>query len=332
MAKEICPNCEKICDVELHKEGEELIVRGESITVPVEYYKCSECGADFEDPRSTYDPLMVAYEEYRRRHKMMQPEEIRLLRRQYGLTQKDLSRLLGWGDVTLTRYENGALQDKTHDTVLQMIRDPKNVLELIERNGGFLGEERRKRLTGLLKKAQKESQSVSVFLAEYFGQYKPDVLSGFRRIDLTKLYQAIVFFCIGGTLKTKLNKLLFYADFKHFKEFSVSITGVQYVRLPHGPVPDNYEFYLAALQGKEGPIQLHEEQMGPYIGEVFYASVSPDLLVFSDTELKVLSEVKKHFENYNASQIRDYSHKEKAYKETSDGQFITYEYANDLRI
>ena len=332
MAKEICPNCEKICDVEFHKKGEELIVRGEPIVVPVEYYKCSECGADFEDPRSTYDPLVVAYEEYRRGHNMMQPEEIRVLRRQYGLTQKELSRLLGWGEITLTRYENGALQDKTHDTVLQMIRDPKNVLKLIQKKGGFLGEKRRENLTGLLQKTLKESKSVDLFLSEYFGQYKPDVLSGFRSLDLTKLYQAILFFCVGGILKTKINKQLFYADFKHYKDYSVSITGVRYVHLPHGPVPDNYDFYLAALQGEEGSIQLREELVGPYLGEFFHATKSPDLLVFSETELMVLEKVKKQFENFNATQISKFSHREKAYAETLDGQVISYKYADDLQV
>ena len=332
MAKEICANCEKVCVVELHKEKEELVVRGEPIVVPVEYYKCTECGAEFEDPKSIYDPLVVAYEEYRKRHNMMQPEEIRSLRQKYGLTQKELSGLLGWGAVTLTRYENGALQDKTHDTVLQMIRDPKNVLMLVEQKGAFLGEKRRKQLSESLSKVQEGFHSIRAMLTEHVGYYKPDIFSGFRKLDPVKLFQTIVFFCVGGTLKTKINKLIFYADFKHFKNYSVSITGARFVRLQHGPVPDNYELYLAALQGEEGSIQLREEQMGPYTGEVFYASVSPDLLVFSDTELNVLTDVKKHFENYNASQIRNYSHNEKAYKETPDGQIISYEYANDLQI
>jgi len=42
---------------------------------------------------------------------MLSPYEIRELRKRYGLTQKELSLLLGWGSVTMSRYENGALQD-----------------------------------------------------------------------------------------------------------------------------------------------------------------------------------------------------------------------------
>lgn len=36
---------------------------------------------------------------------------------------------------------------------------------------------------------------------------------------------------------TKLNKILFYADFGSFKKYGCSITGTEYMKLPNGPVP-----------------------------------------------------------------------------------------------
>ena len=57
----ICPNCEKITDVQHIKTDEEITVKGERINVPVEYYKCLECGDEFDDPKSKYDPLALAY-------------------------------------------------------------------------------------------------------------------------------------------------------------------------------------------------------------------------------------------------------------------------------
>ncbi len=93
--KHICPNCEKITDVEHIKTAEEITVKGERINVLVEYYKCLECGGEFDDPKSKHDSLAIAYKEYRRRHGMMQPKEIRELRQRYGLTQKEFCKLLG---------------------------------------------------------------------------------------------------------------------------------------------------------------------------------------------------------------------------------------------
>src|ERR1700733_10925348 len=36
---------------------------------------------------------------------------------------------------------------------------------------------------------------------------------------------------------TKLNKILFYADFLAYAELGNSITGFEYQKLPHGPAP-----------------------------------------------------------------------------------------------
>ncbi|NJK94516.1 MAG: SocA family protein [Bacteroidales bacterium] len=44
--------------------------------------------------------------------------------------------------------------------------------------------------------------------------------------------------------KTKLNKLLFYADFLHFKKTCFSISGVRYRAIDMGPVPNNFQSIL----------------------------------------------------------------------------------------
>ena len=117
--KGICPNCEKETELELVRAKEVVEVRGEPIEVDVEFFKCTECGADFENTRGP-DSLATAYRVYRRRHDMLQPEQIRDWRKQYGLTQKELGRLLGWGGVTLSRYENGALHVEAHEKILRL--------------------------------------------------------------------------------------------------------------------------------------------------------------------------------------------------------------------
>jgi DNA-binding transcriptional regulator YiaG len=46
------------------------------------------------------------------------PEAMIAWRKDYALSQEDVGRLLGWGDVTLGRYERGALQTESHNTQL----------------------------------------------------------------------------------------------------------------------------------------------------------------------------------------------------------------------
>lgn len=330
--KGLCPNCEKITDLKTFNTKEAFNVRGERIEVDVEYFKCMECEKEFEDPRSKSDPLEKAYTEYRNRHNMVHPEEIRRLRNHYGLTQRELSRLIGWGGATLSRYENGALQDITHDRFLQLLKNPENMKSLILKNGDFLPDEKKERILAELSSEIGEACTIPEFVIEHFGRYEPGISSGFNKLNLDKLFETIKFFTTGGVFKTKLCKLLFYADFKHFKDYSVSITGARYVHLHHGPVPDNYEHYFAILIHNEKVITPIEIDYNDFIGEKFHAEKEPDTSVFKTSEIEILGYVKNFFKNYSTKAIRDFSHNEKGYKETNIGEVISYQYAEDLQI
>lgn len=326
----ICPNCEKETRIELIRTKEPLTVRGEEIIVEAEFFKCLECSEEFENTRSA-DPLEVAYWEYRRRHGMLQPEEIRDWRKSLGLTQRELSALLGWGDATLSRYENGALQDEAHEKMLRLTMQPHNLLELIKKSPDALNGEKRKKLIEELSAVEAEACSFDRIYEEQFGKYVADDLSGYKKLDLYKFSNVILFFCQEGQLKTKLNKLLFYADFKHFKEHTVSITGARYAHLPYGPVPDDYDFYFASLR-KKGYLSVDEVQVYQYHGEFFTSQKRPDLNLFSDSELRTLEEVKEFFKDYSASQIKDFSHREQGYLKTSNREIISYKEAMSLQI
>lgn len=142
----------------------------------------------------------------------------------------------------------------------------------------------------------------------------------------------MLYFCKDSILKTALNKLLFYADFKHCKEYTVSITGSRYARIPYGPAPDNWNHYLALLI-EEGALRVEEVYYSDeVIGERLVSEEKPDLTVFSDTELKILASIKEHFKGWSAKRISDLSHDEKGYIETSGSRLISYTYAEDLQI
>jgi putative zinc finger/helix-turn-helix YgiT family protein len=329
---DICANCEKEAKIELISVKEPIEVRGEIIKVDTQYFKCTECGEEFENTRG-YDALEVAYREYRRRHEMLQPEAIREWRKRYGLTQQELTRILGWGGATLNRYENGALQDEAHEKMLRLAMDPHNLLKLIKEEPKALNPDKYDRLISELSATEEESCSLDRIFEERFGDYPPDELSGYKRLQLTKLFNAILFFCQGegGQLKTKLNKLLFYADFKHFKHHTVSITGAHYIHLQYGPVPDRYDFYFAELKN-EGSLENEETLIGSYIGDSYKSIRDPDLSIFNDSEKETLNIVNNFFKDYSSSAIRDFSHNELAYMKTSQNNFISYEYAIDLKI
>jgi putative zinc finger/helix-turn-helix YgiT family protein len=116
---EYCLTCDYEDELEALREPVTVNVRGEPIEVTKEFYKCPACGESFISSRG-HDMFNEAYREYRRRHDMLQPESIIQLRQQYGLTQEEFSTLLGWETSTLSRYENGALQEESQDTLLKL--------------------------------------------------------------------------------------------------------------------------------------------------------------------------------------------------------------------
>lgn len=329
--RRLCSKCENVTDFESTPREETIIVKREPIRINIQYYTCRHCGDEVLDPASSPDPFGLAYEEYRERHGFLKPSEISSWRERFHLTQEEVSKLLGIGTATLSRYENGSLQDESHDKLLRSVIDePMNLLKMVEESDGVLEPRKRERLIKALREARADYCSIDNAIALNLGDYDPDEYSGYKRLDLRKLYNLILFFSKTGVLKTKLNKLLFYADFKHYKEYGIPITGAQYAHIPFGPAPNNYEMYFASLHAQKAIVFLEEEYPNGYVGEIIKAAKEPDLTLFSIGELRVMASVAEDFANYSASQITDRSHREVGYQETKNGGLISYAYAAKL--
>lgn len=330
-----CSNCEKETRLELVTKEEVIRVRNKPIRIELQYLKCVECGDEVFDPGLNVDPFSLAYRKYRKEYGFLQPEEIREWRKANKLTQGELAKLLGVGGVTISRYENGALQDPSHEKLLRLAMNPSNLLQLVGESEGVFTESKKRRLMEGLEQIQAGGNSIDSTIMVSLGNYEPNEYSGYRKLDLEKLYSAILFFCREGVLKTKLNKLLFYADFKHYKGYAISITGARYAHIPFGPAPDNYEIYYGALSSQKA-IEFIEETYPakrggePVVGEIIKAVKKPDLSLFAASELRIMASVQEDFEKHNAREITDFSHKEVGYQETEDGGTVSYDYAKKL--
>ena len=330
IVRRLCSNCEKETDLEILTKEELINVRREPINVEIQYCKCSQCGDEVIDPSLNVDPFHLAYEEYRRRHGFLRPEEITEWRKTHSITEGELAKLIGIGTATLSRYENGSLQNESHERLLRLIMQPSNLLNLVESSEGVFTANKKERLVQVLKESQADLHSVDNAIMINFGNYSPKEFSGYRELSLPKLYNTILFFCKPGVLKTKLNKLLFYADFKHFKEYALSITGAEYAHVPFGPAPDNYEMYYASLNSQKAVDFIEHPYPSGYVGEIIKTVKEPDLSLFSPSEVRVMASVMEDFTNYDASEITEFSHKELGYQETNNGDLISYKYAVNL--
>ena len=150
-----------------------------------------------------------------------------------------------------------------------------------------------------------------------------NVFNGNRIFSPDKMAAIVSYFAANASnlYKTKLNKLLFYADFVHYYLYGNSISGSRYVHLPYGPVPDGYEDTLETLQ-HYGVVDILEQNSAELVSNGDNSAV--DFL--SPEELKTLEWVIKTYGNMSASQLTEVSHREKAYRNTRTGEEIAYEY------
>jgi len=263
---------------------------------------------------------------------MLQPEQIKEFRLKLGLTQKEFSGILGIGIATLNRYENGALQTEAQDRLIQAMEQPENIIQFLESRPGVLTAEARQRVFLALQGDDENYADLLKKIIETLGSYPPTIMSGFKRFNPDKFFEMIKLLCYPeGVVKTKLNKLLFYVDFKYFKENGASITGARYAHAPHGPIPDEFDTWLTALSDWLKQIRVDEQPFGDCLGEVFISSTA-DTSLFASSELECIDLVKKRFRYYTATQTKEYSHQEKGYQETRNGKLISYEYAMELSI
>jgi hypothetical protein len=156
------------------------------------------------------------------------------------------------------------------------------------------------------------------------------VFTGFRKFSPEKLGAMIAYFAENGKeiYKTKLNKLLFYTDLTNFFKFGYGISGAAYLRLPYGPVPDNFEGILKECQDSH-TIRI-EKKVG-YETNTFLIREDKNTAgtkdILSPEEIETLDWVLDNYGEMTTAEIVELSHREKAYRFTRPSEEIAYEYA-----
>lgn len=125
-----CPACETSGSVVRTTRPAIEVIRGVEVPVTKVVRRCEACGLEFENTRDP-DWRPAAYDLYRQKVGLLAPGEIVAWREAYGLTQADVTRLLGWGEVTLGRYETGALQSEAHDKALRQLMVSSHLARVI---------------------------------------------------------------------------------------------------------------------------------------------------------------------------------------------------------
>lgn len=329
-----CDTCEKEVDTKIVSRPETFNVCGEKITIEAQVLVCAECGEDLFCEKLDSATLVNAYNKYRRKHKLLLPEEIKKIREQYGLSQRGFAKLLNWGDKTIRRYENGSVQDKAHNSLLLFLREPENMRTYLTENEITLDERQTAKLLETVEKLEQDTEyrTRKRFFEPFFSSI-PCEENGFKGFDYEKLCSMVLFFAHKSSelLKTKLMKLLNYSDMIFYKENGISISGLKYAHLPYGPVPEHFDMLFGKMSADH---IVHIEVVydnGYEKHQVIPECDVPDGIL-SEKEFDVLERIYAKFKDFGSVDISNYSHKEKGYLSTKQGEIISYSYAKDIQL
>jgi len=154
--------------------------------------------------------------------------------------------------------------------------------------------------------------------------------------NFNKFINATIFFAqnVKHLGITKLNKLLYFSDFEHYRLYGRPILGDYYTRMKRGPVPSkSYSIFNANFRDKtddslKESIDVRIEiSLFNILFKKIIAKKELDKSVFSKSEIEVMEKVAKEYPNSSANELSYKSHKEKPWLETPSLGIIDYKLA-----
>lgn len=249
---------------------------------------CKECGAPIYDEKLEKEIAQKANKKIREQREIITREEILDILEKYNISQKLLSKLLGWGEITLTRYLSGNYTPNlSNSNRLKELKNPyvfQMLLQNYKEEHGGENEEKS------LKKAQDRINNQFDKLEENKGKIF-DVINWFlaqtsEDAPITHLALQKLLYFTQSWCMVLLSKEFFYDDCQAWA---------------HGAVyPKVYAYFK---QFKYMPLPRVEK-----------------MAEFDEKELEVLNAVKKcYFDIYSAKALEEICHREKPYIEARKG-------------
>ncbi|NLT95847.1 MAG: DUF4065 domain-containing protein [Clostridia bacterium] len=278
--KTFCEECRKDVKYMLETVLIKGKLKGEEYAYTGKKAVCMECGnevyvADIEDQN-----LKALYDTYRQKNGIISLEKVREIPQKYNIGKRPLSLLLGWGEMTFSRYYEGDMPTKQYSDVLQKIYDdPLYYNELLEKNKVNL-------------RSQQAYEKSKRKVQELLGEEK-NIGS---KLDL--IIQYLLYKC-GDITPLALQKALYYVQGFYFAFEGKFLFDEDCEAWVHGPVyRDVYNRYSSY---RFDPIESIEDF---------------DETVFTTSEKAILDSVIKNFCCYSGKILEKFTHLEKPWRKT----------------
>lgn len=129
----------------------------------------------------------------------------------------------------------------------------------------------------------------------------------------------------GGKIpKTKLAKLLYFADFGWFYYHLQSMSGMKYRKIQYGPVADSY-FRIIDEMFDNGEIQIEQTKDGAMLISQTRSGAKINLSKINKEEEKLIKGIEKKWKGKKTVEVVDFTHKQFPYLFADDNDIVSYD-------
>lgn len=324
-SKYYCDTCEE--EVHTRVENKENTFEIKNTKIRVKAYKrlCIKCNSDIYDYELDNEISKIAIKSYNYKFGI-KGNDIKELRKQFNISQETLGKIIGVAKKTINSYENcNSIPNEIYQTVLKsMILDPLELIKFAEINIDKLSNYEKKTIFNKYLYNPNKSSFNSLVIRET-SEY-----TGYTKSNPLKILNIIRFFTKEGIGKTKLAKALFLLDAQSYSLNLKGITGLQYIKAQHGPMPKTFGYMLESLINDK---IIYEEiiEKDDDVKYMYFSIDEFDKEAVKE-ELDLLNKIFKYINSNTASKISDFTHTLKVYCETEDKELISFDYLDDFKL
>ncbi len=133
--KDFCIECRKETEYLLRKKEMVKTIRDKKYVFEITVAVCTECGEEMSIPGLIDKNVQEIDKQYRTAEGLVTVEDIEKLMKIYKIGKAPLSLVLGFGEVTVTRYLEGQVPSKEYsDTIKSALTSPAFMKDKLEKN------------------------------------------------------------------------------------------------------------------------------------------------------------------------------------------------------
>lgn len=129
----LCGKCRKRVSYHIFKRPANTIIKDIEIEYQEYYAICDECKSEMFVPGLDDRNEEELENEYRKKKELITISDIKKILEKYNIEKRPLSKLLGFGELTITRYIDGQLpSSKYSEILLDVLKNEQNMKQYVE--------------------------------------------------------------------------------------------------------------------------------------------------------------------------------------------------------